>query len=316
MSNVPLDKIELVAEVNGQQERVISLNIGLTVYFPIPFSSCLDAIYHLLNVYLTRVDWSTFKFQNLSGTAKGYKKIAPSARPTIVDWMERKRRYGSACTIWLKDQQSTTDAADNLVDLFARDVATKEFDSNYLRILFPRNIIEQHGRNSFLEWICNMLAPVPYYSAHLGYTLGTSTLLQVSPFSTLMNERLYAVGKRFLGVEIEKPHLENYEMKKFTRSPGWVTFLSNDLLVQVGGIESLKKSLQGDFGYMATKFGGGIRAGELPQVGDRNRQENALVEQRALAGKLEPLYSPMPAKLFSNKEHEETLAWLRRLLQE
>jgi hypothetical protein len=313
MTNPSIENIELFGDVNGQRERLVALNIGLTIYFPIPFSSCLDQFKGLLDTYLRGVGWSTFKHQNLSGTAKGYRKIAPSTPSTISDWLERQRSFGSACCIWLSDQSTSTSAGGHVFDLFGREAGTREFDSNCLRIQFPRDIIETKGQAQFRAWVREMLVDFPYYSGHLGYTLGTSTLLQVSPYSTLMNDRMYAVGKRFLGVEIEKPHLENYDMKKFIRSPGWVTFLSSERLEQIGGIEHLKGSLTGDFDFLQTRFGWGIVAGRLPQLGDRNRQQDALVEQRALAVQLEPMYSPLPAKLFSQKEHDETVAWLRRL---
>jgi hypothetical protein len=98
MRNPPLEKIELNAEVNGKSERVISLTFGLTVYFPIPFSAQLEAIHHVFDTYLERIPWSTFKFQNPSGTSKGYKKVAASSRRTIVDRFEKKRRMEASAT--------------------------------------------------------------------------------------------------------------------------------------------------------------------------------------------------------------------------
>lgn len=311
--DIPLDKIELHGTVDGVDQRLIALNLGLTLYFPIPFRDQLAPVDQLLARYLARVPWSTFKFQNLSGTAKGYKRIASTAHTTISDWLTKKRDYGSACAIWLKDGQSIADAGNNLFNLFGRDRGSREHDSNYLRILFPHDLLNGVSVDEFLGWIIEMLGDLPYHSGHLGYTLGTSNLLQVSPYSTPMNERLYAVGKRFLGVEIERPHLENYDAAKYVRSPSWVTFLSKDALAAIGGLASLQKTLKGDFGYLATTRGVAIRAGALPQLGDRNRQGDALPEQRLLSKKLEPLYSPVPAILFANKEDEETLAWLRRL---
>jgi hypothetical protein len=313
MTKPPLEKIELNADVNGVSERVLSLTFGLTVYFPIPFSAQLEAMHHVFDTYLEHIPWATFKFQNLSGTAKGFKKVAASSRQTIVDWFEKKRSYGNECYIWLKDGESPTDAGDNLFEIQAREKGTRDTNADALIIRFPRDIVTDMGADALVQWLCKMLDELPYYSGHAGYVLATSTMLTVSPVSTLMNERMYAVGKRFIGIEIERPLFERYEMKKFVRPPSWLTFLSKDLLASMGGIESLRKSLKGDFGYTATKFGWCIRAGALPQIGDKNRKEDALPEQRALAEKLAPLYSPMPVKLFSNKDHAETLGWHRRL---
>jgi hypothetical protein len=313
MDRATLEQIELFADVQGKRERVIGLNIGVTVFFRIPFRAQAKAVARSWAAYLRDVPWSTFKFQNLTGTARGYKKIAPAAQSTVSDWLAGARDYGSACSIWLKDGESPTDAGHHLFRLFGKDDPDSDSDSNFLQILYPADSVDRVGVELFTERLHEILDPLPYHSAYVGYTLGTSTLLQVSPYSDQMDARLFAVGKRFLGAEITRPHLENYEMAEHLRSPAWMTFISSELIDRIGGVKKVRAALKGDVGFRDTKHGVGIRAGERPALADKNRRQQVPVEQRALAGVLEPLYSKQPAYLFSKKPHEETVAWMRRL---
>lgn len=316
MEQGALNQIELFADVQAKKERLIGLNVGLTMFFEIPFRAHAQQIGRAFSAYLRQVPWETFTFQNLTGTSRGYKKIAPSARATISDWTTGARDYGRACSIWLKDGQSATEASDHLWNLFGKDDADTEADSNYLQILFPADVVDRLGGDVFAEYAHDVIKGTPYHSAYIGYTLGTSTLLPVSPYSDLMDARLYAVGKRFPGAEITRPHLENYEMAAHVRSASWITYVSNALLDRIGGAKKVRASLKGNFTYRETSIGLGIQAGDRPQLGDRNRRLDVLAEQKALARVLEPLYSKQPAYLFSRKPHEETLAWFRRLVNE
>ena len=313
MDRGALEQIELFGEVQGKTERLIGLNVGMTVFFEIPFRGRAKAVSRAWTAYLRDVPWSTFKFQNLTGTARGYKKIAPAAQATIADWFAGTRDYGRACSVWLKDGASPTDAGDHLVNLYGKDEADTDGDSNFLQMLYPADVIDQVGPEKFAERVHGLLQPLPYHSAYIGYTLGTSTLLQVSPYSDLIDARMFAVGKRFAGVEITRPHLENYEMATHVRPPGWITYLSSALMAKVGGARKVRSSLTGNVRYFETGAGLGIQAGERPVLADRNRRQQVAPEQRALAAVLQPLYSDQPAYLFAKKPHDETVAWMRRL---
>jgi hypothetical protein len=308
-----LEPIELFADVQGNRERIIALNVGLLVFFPIPFRLHAQAVENALSAYFNHVPWETFRFQNLTGTSRGYKKITASARATVSDWLNGKREYGKACSIWLKDGQSATDAGDNLLRLFGKDEPDSGNDSNYLLILFPADILDRTPPDAFADRVNEVVSAIPFHSAYVGYMLGTSTLLQVSPYSDLMDERLYAIGKRFLGIEITRPHLENYEMAAHVRSASWITYLSHTFVNLLGG-EQTFRSLKANFKIRQTKTGIGIQAGDMPQLGDKNRRREVAPEQRVLAGTLQSLYSNQPAFLFSTKAHDATIDWFRRLI--
>ena len=56
----------------------------------------------------------------------------------------------------------------------------------------------------------------------------------------------------------------------------WLTLLGPELLEKVGGITKLRRAFSDDKAISVMPFGDGvlIRAGEFPQVGDRNRRDN------------------------------------------
>lgn len=309
-----LDRLELWKDVQGARQRLVALNLGLVIYFPIPFKQHAVGVKKAFDSYLSIVDWSRFRFQNLTGTSKGYKKLVKTARATIDDWLSLRRSYGSSCAVWLSDGAEVTEAADQLFNLFGRDVGSKPGDSNFLEIRFPWTIIDNLGSHKVIEEASMIVSKVPFYSAYLGYMLGTSTLLTVSPYHNLIGDHLFAVGSRFIGVDIHRPVLEDYCMRSCVRPPSWVTFLSHGMLEKIGGAAILQPLTSIGVRLFEVAGGIGIQAGSVPQLGDRNRNQHALPEQRAVAQAIQELPCERPAYLFSNREYEDTLAWYRRLL--
>ena len=139
-------------------------------------------------------------------------------------------------------------------------------------------------------------------------------MLRVSGYKQKINERAHAVARRFLGVEITDPVFENEMMASSLRPPSWVTFLGNEVIEKLGGVERLQEQLTGDFVIRPLAHGIGIQAGPRPLLADRNREEDVSPEQRLLALILSPLYPKEPRRLFSEVAYEETLWYFRRLL--
>lgn len=308
--------LEHIETINGQSVRLVGLSMGLTVFLPIPFRDVAGSIRELFDHYLQLVPRTVFRWQNLGGTSGGYKPVSPRAFSTVESWLSLRRSYGSSCAIWLQDGPTKLGSGDNLFNLFGQDHANRPGDSGFLQILFPWNLPETMGLEPLVARIHQMLQHLPFHSGYLGYTLATSNLSTVRPYSSIIATKAYAAAQRYPGLEITKPHLENYEMETVLRPPSWLTFLSHPFIEKLGGEKELRGSLKGDFVLRPLEHGWSIQAGPMPRLGDRNRQEDVSQEQRALAQRLRPLLSDKPAVLFKDRAYEDTLSWMRRLAKD
>ena len=313
MVNSIKDKIELVRSVQGEQQRLVGLSMGLTLFTPIPFIDTAKLFNTVFQHYQSMVPKDVFKWQNLGGTNDSYKKITTAAFRTISSWLNQDDNYNGTCSIWLKDGGFSTDVGEYLFNIYGKDVASSKYDSCYVRLYFPYDIMDVMGSDVFIDEINKLMENLPFYSGYLGYTLNLSNLMTVAPYSRAIDKHIFAVTHRFQGVEIFKPHLENYEMKKYLRSPAWVTFLSKQSIEKLGGIEQIRLKIKGEFSFRKLQHGWGIQSGSQPLLGDRNHQQVIAPEQREFARLLIPFYSPNPAFLFSKREHEDSIAWIRRL---
>src|ERR1035441_4147666 len=132
-----LSVFEAFGKANGQDQRLTSLSLGLTLFTPIPFRASALLYKAAFDRYVQLAPKDTFKWQNLGGSASQYKSLTKNAFATIDSWLTLKRNYGSGCAIWLKDGNSITDVGDRLFSLWGRDEKAREYDSNFLAIRFP-----------------------------------------------------------------------------------------------------------------------------------------------------------------------------------
>ena len=315
LSAASRDGLELTREVDGHPRRLVGLNLGLVLFVPLPFSAIRDGARRLLERYLELVPLDSFSWQNLSGTARGYKPLAKSARATINGWLDGSRKYGRECSIWLSDGDDVTDAGEHLFELFGRDGQESEGDSNLVRMYFPHDTLTGGDPSAFVEGVHHVVDPLPFHSGYFGYTLNTSTLEPVEPYGSWIDEKLYAVARRYLGVEVFQPHLENYEMKTALRSPAWLTFLSSAFVDELGGVDSIRGTLGDELVVRELEHGWSFQCGERPVLADQNRKEDVAPEQRELARLMSGFFSEKPAYLFSERDHSDTVQWLRRFTE-
>jgi hypothetical protein len=84
--------------------------------------------------------------------------------------------------------------------------------------------------------------------------------------------QIIGFGMRFPGLELDYPIHHAICCKEGIKGGNWLTVLSAELVDKLGGVEQLAATLGEPFVF--TDYSGGvlIRAGSVPELGDRNRQ--------------------------------------------
>lgn len=99
---------------------------------------------------------------------------------------------------------------------------------------------------------------------------------------------------------------------------GWLTFVGDALVDQLGGREALAKGLEGT-GIGLRSYGKGValQAGDGPELGNVNRK-NTLPRYHEVGRVLEPVFAPHDflekIRIPGIKDPDARLAWLRRFL--
>jgi hypothetical protein len=83
---------------------------------------------------------------------------------------------------------------------------------------------------------------------------------------------VYAMARRFPGLEVDRPASHLNYVEKGIKGVNWLTVLGDHWLSKVGGLDGLRRELDGEFRFY--KYPGGllIQAGQRPQLGDVNRR--------------------------------------------
>jgi len=128
--------------------------------------------------------------------------------------------------------------------------------------------------------------------------------------SSRYGSQIIGFGMRFPGLELDYPIPHAIWCREGIKGGNWLTVLSTELVDKLGGVEQLAATLGEPFVF--TEYSGGvlIRAGSVPELGDRNRQIDTPNYAR-LAKALKPIRIRIhgPAIGINNDKFE---AWLAR----
>lgn len=126
------------------------------------------------------------------------------------------------------------------------------------------------------ELLAELTAVFPFKAGHVGLSICCEYF---SADRDQMNRRPVGVLlKRYLGLNLGEPAMF---CKEGLPPVNWLTLLGPEALDRLGGMEAVVAALSDDeISVMPMGAGVCIRAGELPQLGDRNRQDDLPVYRK------------------------------------
>ena len=184
---------------------------------------------------------------------------------------------------------------------------------SFLQVSFP--VLAFHERpEGFLKLIlrwCERLEP------YHGY--GGVTLLNALNSESVQSygQQIAALAARHPGIEIDEPMSHKRATQNGIKGGNWLTVLSTVFVGELGGADELRQKLGEPF--VVNEYSGGVMivAGQVPEVGDRNRNVDTPLYKR-LARVLEPIRireHPKPYVEGRFARDGEFAAWLARFDQ-
>lgn len=150
---------------------------------------------------------------------------------------------------------------------------------------------------------------IPWYG-----TAGMTVMPSMHPsMERITSSHVYALMRRFPGLEYNNPNSHRMYLKKSIKSVNWLTIIQNEFIGHLGGLSALKKAFGGDGAIQLHSYEGGvvIQAGSYPEIGDVNA---GLIpaHYKAVNDILKPIRVGSEHKPFLGFSDDETQEWLAR----
>lgn len=173
-----------------------------------------------------------------------------------------------------------------------------------LQLHLPAVYIEQP--EEALEFVARFASLFPYRAGYAGIGLCWDDLSVDR--ETMVPPLIRPLIRRYPGLS---PGLPRSLSEQYLPPYNWLTLLGPELLAAVGGLSHVKEDLT-EKGVTVLEMGHGacIRAGERPELGDRNRQ-NSLPLYRRVGAYFKP-YRTYTAIRLKGLDFDETEEWLAR----
>ncbi|WP_414639288.1 type VI immunity family protein [Archangium sp.] len=101
----------------------------------------------------------------------------------------------------------------------------------------PTEYLEEHGPGLTRELALELATPLPFCSGHAGLSFNCDTSL------VGVEREVRKLCFRYPGMDIPDPSLLSYEIGTRVRGPGWLTFLGQPVLGELGGTAGLRSRL-------------------------------------------------------------------------
>lgn len=168
---------------------------------------------------------------------------------------------------------TATEAPDFRIMGFGQSKINADADGSLSFVCFTVGLDTLHNYDGAQAWMkfllncCERLRPVYGYSS--------PTLIDSADdgVAAAYAKDIYGLAMRYKGVDVDYPLDHSLWLDGMAKSPCWLTILGNDLCFKIGDESKVRSMLQA--GAEVIKFEDGviIRASQLPELGDRNRQE-------------------------------------------
>lgn len=296
-------------DLHQGDELIMRLGVGLTLYYPRPFASVRENLWHLWQRYSEVVDVKRFSWARLGGGNRS-RRMSPAVLKTVQDWLTGARDCGETCWISLHDGPFDGIGSNSFM-LTGYGPKKNKFDeeAGFVDVMFPVDVLDAWGPSRVAETMIAVASEVPYFAGVGGFAFHRSPY----KFNATI-ERMGSLSKRFRGVEIAASERLAYLAERGVPSVNWLTFVGESHLERLGGEAKLATDLESVSEVRRLAHGVVVKTGESPTLGDANRGNQDLdriVKAYQVLSRVQ-FVDPVYAFHDLRFDGEQTVAWLTR----
>lgn len=295
-------------ELHQGSKLIMHMGLGMTLFFPRPFSNVRDAMWDLWQKYLDLVGKEKLTWARLGGGNRSRVVNAATFR-TIEAWMTGSKNYGKDCWISIHDGPMDCLGQYGFELEGLGDPGEGEEAVGCLDMFFPVEWLDSVRGPVLAEQLVTLAEKVPFYCGMAGFVFHRSPHKYGSTIG-----KIAALSKRFEGVEISASHRESYWAAKGLVSINWITLLGDGLVAKLDGRSALSNRLPVGCEVSTLEHGIALRLGDVPLLGDKNTGKDELGLWRDVYQVLKPIQFVDTNYKFDPFEFDgdRTAEWLQR----
>jgi hypothetical protein len=266
----------------------VYLRDGVTAAFflPMPLDAVAESIRTVFDRYVATSLGKSLKWASVGADSEEWRRVAAKTfdrcRSMLTKEAARKRKL-TAFELFDGDTDGDAPSAGFVVLGNPRD-RKEPLETNLVQMYFPSESVSTPAKaDAFVSWLRDTAALMPFV---YGYGSPGLHWAESSQIEALTDAR--AVAKRYPGFDVQNNEATRSDIDTMTRGARWLTFLGPDLLRKLGGPKAARAVKDPEITIEQVGEGTLIRAGRMPEIGDRNRREDTPL-LRAVARALKPV---------------------------
>ncbi len=274
--------------IKTDENGAVYLRDGITIAFflPIPLDAVVDSLRLAFDQYLKTTPINLLKWCSVGADSEEFRpvtaKTMDQCRALLTKESARKRKL-TAFEIFDGDQDG--DAPSHGFIVLGNPTDKREpLETNLVQVYRPSDEVSTPEKaDEFVEWVKNFCSGLPFI---YGYAAPGLHWSEGSQIDALTDAR--ALAKRYPGFDVQYNELTRSDLDTMTRGARWLTFLGPALVAKLGGVSAIETISSEDITVLPAGHGVLIRAGAVPEIGDRNRKRDTPLLRR-VANLLRPV---------------------------
>jgi hypothetical protein len=286
----------------------------VTFFLPKPLHESVGGVAEVFDLFLSFIPPDAVKWAGIGAGSEEWKPVNKSTfdkcRAAMVPAAAKKRAMTAIEMVGAAQASDAAVYAFTLIGTKPDKEAPDEVD--LVEMCFPANVADAGNVESLVATLASMAEKLPYLS---GYASPALLYSQVGEGKAMVESR--ALATRYPGLDVQKNKLGCVDLDHRVRGARWITFLGPDILKKLGGREKLRTSLGDEIGIEVAGTGVMLRAGRIPEIGDRSKRIDTPLLRR-LAAVLEPVTQfnepVLLTSYFADRDEGMLRTWERRFL--
>ena len=302
-------KLELVVD----DERLVSLTFGLTLYTDQLFSAIPQAVLGCYEAFLSLCPPENLTFYSTENMTR-HKPVTKRVLSMLETWFAPGAPAREMYKLELKDGEHYPFAPKDHFWVSANEEGSSGFENkraNFIAMAFPPEWGAERTDEmlALMQKLCDLF---PYRSAHAGYSFTCSRY-----HDEKSQTHAWQQSMRHRGIDIFQFADDAIAVgHDGVKGVNWLTVLDAGFVEELGGAKKIRKALPQSVEIIPVGNGLLFKAGNAPQFGDTNRRE-FLPEYQAVYKLIKPLIERALARrpslcLEGSDFEEQTNAWVQR----
>jgi hypothetical protein len=232
-----------------------------------------------------------------------FRKATKSILEMFPFWLTSRAAKRAEYGLTLESGERPGDVSDRSFQMFQSALSP-----GFVRLVLPLEFILK-GPDTFSGLVRKLAMPMNVLSGYAGFAVNVDS----GYASYLEGERIYAISRRYLGIDFGQPHMFANFMPHGIKCVNWITILGDEWVTKLGGVKKLSAALDRDSPLVKLDHGVMIQAGDAPRFGAVNRRED-MSAYRRVGGLLKDVRVPdqRAGRYDEIGGTENTQRWLHR----